>query len=55
MTSNPSRQAIERLHRIGDMIEAQRRVLVCRIAHPIENASLLVCNPGEWIGRVTGR
>jgi len=52
LTSNPSTQDIERLNQAADMIQAKRRVLVCRIDRKIENPSLLVCNPVEWLKRV---
>ncbi len=52
LTSDPSKQEIERLGLTADMIQATRRVLVCRIARPIETGSLLVCDPGEWLKRV---
>ncbi|MBI4565445.1 MAG: ATP-binding protein [Planctomycetes bacterium] len=54
LTSNPSTEEIERLNKTADMIQAKRRVLVCRIARKIENPSLLVCNPGEWLQRIAG-
>jgi predicted AAA+ superfamily ATPase len=49
LTSNPSPETIDRLHKTADMIDAKRRVLVCRIARKIENDRLLVINPTGWI------
>jgi hypothetical protein len=49
LTSNPSPEMIRRLHKTADMVEATRRVLVCRIDRRIEERALLVANPAEWI------
>jgi hypothetical protein len=53
LTSDPSTEQIDRLNKTADMIKAQRRVLVCRIARKIENKTLLVTNPEEWLKQVT--
>jgi predicted AAA+ superfamily ATPase len=52
LTSNPSSDMIGRLNKAADMIDAARRVLVCRIARPIETASLLVASPDVWLQRI---
>ena len=52
LTSNPSTEMIDRLHKTADMIDASRRVLVCRIARKIENDRLLVINPSGWLKRI---
>lgn len=49
LTSNPSTEMISRLHKTADMINADKRVLVCRIAQKIESDNLLVINPTGWI------
>ena len=54
LTSNPSTETIDRLHRTADMIHADRRILVCRIARKIENERLLVINPTGWLKRLMG-
>ncbi len=46
---NPSSEMIDRLHKTANMIEATRRVLVCRSAHAIENERLLVIHPVGWL------
>jgi len=43
---------IDRLHRTADMIDARRRILVCRIAEKIENDRLLVVHAAEWLRRL---
>ena len=52
LTSNPSADTIDRLHKTADLIGASRRILVCRIARKIENQRLLVTNPSEWLKRL---
>jgi hypothetical protein len=52
LTSNPSTDIISRLHKTADMIDADRRILVCRVARKIENERLLVINPVEWLRMV---
>jgi len=52
LTSNPSTGMIDRLNKTADMIDASRRVLVCRIARKIENQTLLVINPSGWLETV---
>ncbi len=52
LTSNPSTDMIDRLHRTADMIDARRRILVCRIAEKIENDRLLVVHAAEWLRRL---
>ena len=49
LTSNPSTEMIDRLNKTADMIDADRRILVCRTAHPIETDTLLVANPTDWL------
>jgi hypothetical protein len=52
LTSNPSPDMINRLHKTADMIDAKRRILVCRIARKIENDRLLVINPSGWLATI---
>ena len=54
LTSNPSTDMINRLNKTADMIDATRRVLVCRTARPIENNTLLVANPSTWLKKLVG-
>ena len=49
LTSNPSTEMISRLNKAGDMIDATRRILICRIARKIENDTLLVTNLAGWL------
>ena len=49
LTSNPSPEMVDRLNKTADMIDADRRVLVCRVARKIENERLLVINPWGWL------
>lgn len=49
LTSNPSPEMIDRLNKTADLIGAERRVLVCRVARPIENDTLLVADPKVWL------
>lgn len=55
LTSNPSSRAITRLHETADLIEASRRILVCRIARRIETETLLVSSPSVWLRDVRAR
>lgn len=54
LTSNPSTQMIDRLNKTGDMIDADRRILVCRAARAIENDTLLVANLAHWLKTLAG-
>ncbi len=49
LTSNPSTDMVARLNKTADMIDATRRILVCRIARKIENETLLVTNLAGWL------
>ncbi|MGH9382154.1 MAG: ATP-binding protein [Thermoanaerobaculia bacterium] len=49
LTSNPSTETIERLRKTADMIDADRHILVCRVARRIENRRLLAINPAGWL------
>ena len=53
LTSNPSTEMISRLHKSADMIDAERRILVCRIARKIETERLLVTHLSGWLKWLT--
>ena len=53
LTSNPSSGTVERLQKTAEMIGADRRVLVCRIARGFENERLLVTNVPGWLRHLT--
>lgn len=55
LTSNPSSGTIARLHKSADLIQASRRVLVCRIARKIQSESLLVSNLSVWLRELRAR
>lgn len=52
LTSNPSPDMIARLNQTADMIDAARRILVCRTARTIETDKLLVANPAVWLKKL---
>lgn len=52
LTSDPSPGMIERLHKTADMVDAARRVLVCRVGQGFENDRLLVTNLPGWLARL---
>ncbi len=52
LTSNPSSSMVDRLNRTADFIDANRRVLVCRIARKIETDKLLVANLPVWLAKL---
>jgi hypothetical protein len=54
LTSDPSTDMIDRLNAVADMIAADKRILVCRIARKIENRRLLVTNLSGWLRKVIG-
>lgn len=52
LTSNPSSSRIDRLNTTADFIDANRRVLVCRIARKIETEKLLVASLPVWLKKL---
>jgi len=52
LTSDPSREIMDRLNRTARMIEASRRILICRTAHPIDTDTLLVTDLAGWLERL---
>ena len=49
LTSDPSSDTIDRLNKTADMIDAERRILICRIAKPFGNEKLLVTDLPGWL------
>ncbi|MFI5382086.1 MAG: ATP-binding protein [Tepidisphaerales bacterium] len=52
LTSNPSTDMVGTLNKTADMIDASRRILVCRTARTIETDTLLVANLSTWLTKV---
>ena len=52
LTSNPSKQEIERLNKVADMVGATQRILLCRIAAPFGNDQLTVSHPSNWLQKL---
>jgi predicted AAA+ superfamily ATPase len=52
LTSNPSKQEIDRLHKVADMVNACRRILICRIASPFGNDQLAITNLESWLEQI---
>jgi len=55
LTSNPSSGMIQRLGKSADLIDAAKCICVCRIARKIENDTLLVANPSDWLQALLAR
>jgi hypothetical protein len=49
LTSNPSPAELDRLNATADLIDAKRRILVCRISRKIETDRLLVTHLSGWL------
>ena len=49
LTSNPTSAMVDRLNQTANMINATRRVLVCRVARKIETERLLVASLPVWL------
>jgi predicted AAA+ superfamily ATPase len=49
LTSNPSTAELDRLNATADLIDAERRILVCRISRKIETDRLLVTHLSSWL------
>lgn len=54
LTSDPTTDMIHRLNKTADLIDARRRILVCRTARPIRTDALLVTGLPEWIRTIRG-
>jgi predicted AAA+ superfamily ATPase len=52
LTSNPSAEMVDRLNATADLIDASRRVLVCRIARRIETEKVLVASLPVWLKKL---
>ncbi len=55
LTSDPSTAMLDRLNKTADMIDASRRILICRAARKIENDTLLVTDLSTWLGRLASQ
>jgi predicted AAA+ superfamily ATPase len=53
LTSNPSPAELDRLNATADLVDATRRVLVCRISRKIETEKLLVTHLSGWLRQLT--
>jgi predicted AAA+ superfamily ATPase len=49
LTSNPSKQEIDRLNKVADMVGATQRILLCRIEEAFGNEALTVTHPEKWL------
>ena len=49
LTSNPSKQEIDRLNKVADMIGASQRILLCRTEKAFGNSRLTVNQPKQWL------
>ena len=53
LTSNPTMEMMNRLHKAADFVGADKRVLVCRVSRKIENDTTLVTNLSGWLKSLT--
>lgn len=49
LTSNPSKQEINRLNKVADMLGATKRIMICRTQETFENDTLTVTSPKKWL------
>ncbi len=49
LTSHPTPAMVQRLERTADLIDASRRILVCRVSRKSENATTLVTHLSGWL------
>jgi len=49
LTSDPSPGIIERLNKAANLIDADRRILICRVNEPFENDKMTVTNLSAWM------
>lgn len=49
LTSNPSKEEVDRLNKVADMVGATHRVVLCRTAKPFGNDTLTVTNLVSWL------
>jgi predicted AAA+ superfamily ATPase len=54
LTTNPSADEMRRLNKTADLIGADQRVLLSRVAQPLENAHSLSCNLPHLLKRLHG-
>jgi len=52
LTSNPSKQEIDRLNKVADMIGATQRILLCRTEETFGNETLTVTQPKKWLEKI---
>ena len=52
LTSDPSTDMIAKLNKTADMINADRRIMVCRTSRTIETDTLLVANLSTWLTKL---
>ncbi|WPJ97873.1 ATP-binding protein [Coraliomargarita algicola] len=53
LTSNPSKQEIDRLNKVADMVGATQRILLCRIEEAFGNETLTVTHPEKWLQQLS--
>ncbi len=53
LTSDPSPQMLTRLDQTARMIDADKQILICRIAKPFQNERLVVTNLASWMDELT--
>jgi hypothetical protein len=54
LTSSPSVGDVRRFNKTADLIQADRRVLVSRVAEPLESEELLVTHLGGLLAELEG-
>ncbi len=54
LTSSPSVGDVRRFNKTADLIQADRRVLVSRVAEPLESEELLVTHLGDCLPNSKG-
>ena len=52
LTSNPSKQEINRLNKVADMVGATKRIMICRTQETFANDTLTVTSPSKWLERL---
>lgn len=54
LTSNPTTEMVQRLNKTANMIDADRRILICRTEKPFEADKLQVVNLSSWLTTLVG-
>ncbi len=52
LTSNPNLNDLAKLNRTADLIDADRRILVCRVEETIESELGVICNVKDFLGLI---